>query len=78
MIVLSWNCRGLAQPSTIRCLRAIIRQHNPDIHFLIETKTAPLVANPILHELGFTLIVQAPPSGSKGGLLLAWKTDVYF
>jgi hypothetical protein len=43
---------------------------------LTETKIAPLVANPILYQLGFTLMVQVPPSGTKGSLLLAWKTDV--
>jgi len=76
MITLSWNCRGLAQASTICILRALIRKHNPDILFLSETKALPLVSTPILRQLGFSLMVHAPPSGSKGGLLLAWRTDV--
>jgi exonuclease III len=76
MIALSWNCRGLVQASTIRSLRALIRNHNPDILFLSETKTAPFVSTPILHQLGFTSLLHVPPSGSKGGLLLAWKTDI--
>jgi hypothetical protein len=76
MITLPWNCRGLAQASTIRSLRAMIRKHNPDILFLSETKVSPLVSTPILRQLGFSLMTHAPPSGSKGGLLLAWRTDV--
>jgi exonuclease III len=76
MITLSWNCRGLAQASTIRSLRALIRKHNPDILFFSETKALPSVSTPILRQLGFSLMVHAPPSGSKGGLLLTWRTDV--
>jgi exonuclease III len=70
MIALSWNCRGLAQASTIRSLRALIMKYNPNILFLSETKTAHFVSTPILHQLGFTLMVHAPPSGSKGDPLL--------
>jgi len=78
MITLSWNCRGLAQSSTVRSLRAIIRKHNPDVIFLTETKTASHLASPILNQLGFVNMLQAPPCGSKGGLLLAWKNDINF
>jgi exonuclease III len=76
MITVSWNCRGLAQTSTIRSLRALIRKHNPDILFLSETKVLPSVSAPILRQLGFSLMAHSRPSGSKGGLLLAWRTDV--
>jgi len=78
MITLSWNCRGLAQSSTVRSLRAIIRKHNPDVIFLTETKTTSHLASPILNQLGFVHMLQAPPSGSKGGLPLAWKNDINF
>jgi hypothetical protein len=76
MIFLSWNCIGLAKSSTVRCLWALIRKHNLDVLFLTETKTAPHLASPILRQLDFFMLVQAPPSNTKGGLLLAWKTDV--
>jgi hypothetical protein len=76
MITLLWNCRCLAQASTICSLRALIRKHNPNILFLFETKTAPFVSTLILHQLRVTLMVHAPPSGSKGGLLLAWKIGI--
>lgn len=76
MKILSRNRRGLAQPSTIHSLRAIIRKTNPDMLFLSETKTASHHVSSILHQLGFSMLVQAPPSSSRGGLLLAWETDV--
>jgi hypothetical protein len=34
------------------------------------------VVSLILRQLGYFLTVQAPPSNSRGGLLLAWKSDV--
>jgi len=43
---------------------------------LSETKTDPVVASNIMHQLGFPFILQAPPSQSRGGLLLAWNSDV--
>jgi hypothetical protein len=76
MKILSWNCRGLANTSTISSLRAIIRHNHPDVIFLSETKTAPDIASSILHQLDFSLLVQAPPSQTRGGLLLAWNSDV--
>lgn len=76
MITLSWKCRGLAQAFTIRSLRAFIRKHNPDVLFLSETKVLPSISTPILRQLRFFLMVHAPPFGSKGGLLFAWRTNV--
>jgi hypothetical protein len=76
MKFLSWNYRGLANISTIRSLRAIIRLNNPDVIFLFETKTTANVATSIMLQLWFTHLVQALPSSSRGGLLLAWKHDV--
>lgn len=76
MKILSWNCRGLAQSSSIRSLQAMIRKSVPDIIFLSETKFAYHVVSSILTPLGFTLVAQAPPSSSRGCLLLASKTDV--
>jgi hypothetical protein len=70
--ILSWNCRGLAQPSTIRSLRAMIRKNNLDIIFL----SASTIASSLMLKLGFNMLVQAPPSSSRGGLLIAWKNDV--
>jgi hypothetical protein len=76
MKILAWNCRGLAHSSTVLSLRTFIRNENPDIVFLTETKSARHVVSPILRQLGYFLTVQAPPSNSRGGLLLAWKSDV--
>lgn len=37
MKILSWNCRGLGSPEAVPVLRNLLRFHNPDLVFLIET-----------------------------------------
>jgi exonuclease III len=76
MKILSWNCRGLSWPAVVRGLRALIRANDPDIIFLSETKISPSLASPILNHLGFYLMTHVAPSGSCGGLVLAWRLGV--
>ena len=78
MKFLAWNCRGLSRASAIRSLRGKIRTHSPDVLFLSETKLQPSLATVILNNLGFFMMLHAPPTGSKGGLLLAWRHGVDF
>jgi exonuclease III len=72
MKLLSWNCRGLSRASAIRSLRGKIQIHSPDVFFLSEIKLQPLQSTAILNSLGFFMMLHAPPSGTKGGLLLTW------
>jgi hypothetical protein len=44
--------------------------------FLSETKLQPSHSSVILNTLCFYLILHAPPSGTKGELLLAWRHSV--
>jgi hypothetical protein len=78
MKILSWNCRGFAHASTVRTLRAICSLHKPDIIFLCETKTFLQPDHNPLSFMGFPFLLQVPPVGSKGGLVVAWKmgTDI--
>jgi endonuclease/exonuclease/phosphatase (EEP) superfamily protein YafD len=73
MKILSWNCRGFAQASTVRTLRALARIHHPDIIFLCETKIQLFAAHNPLARMGFPLLFQVPAVGLKGGLLVACK-----
>jgi exonuclease III len=57
MKILTWNFRGLAQPYTIRSLKAIIRKNNPNILFLSETMIVSHIASSILHQLGLSMLI---------------------
>ena len=70
MIVLAWNCRGLAWASTKRSLRAIIRDICPDVIFLSETKISTSNARNFLGSMGFYNLDFVDPKGKKGGLIV--------
>lgn len=38
MKILQWNCRGMSHPDSIRYLKGMVNEVNPDVVFLIETK----------------------------------------
>lgn len=76
MILLSWNCSGLARASAIRTLRALIRDIVPDIIFLSETKIPSSKISDLLKSLGFYNIDCVDPRGKKGGLVVGWKIGV--
>ena len=73
MLVLSWNCRGLARPTAIRSLRALVRINNPDCIFLMETKSSLEIMTDVTTSLGFPHAIFVPPMGSAGGLCFGWK-----
>lgn len=73
---ISWNCRGLGNPSTVRELNRIIKQKKPIFVFLMETKPTSSEFAPLLGKLGFEFshIIDCDLShgGRRGGLCLLW------
>jgi exonuclease III len=76
MKLLSWNCRGISCPATVRGLRALIRANNPGILFLSETKSSPSLISSIPNQLGYFAMTHVAPIGTCGGLVLAWRLGV--
>ncbi|KAL5545865.1 hypothetical protein UlMin_005552 [Ulmus minor] len=76
MIVLAWNCRGFGQPSAIRELIALVRDSNPDILMLMETKLLESDMKSRLRSVRFVKFVYVPLVGLSGGLCIAWRDHV--
>ena len=76
MIVLAWNCRGLARVAAKRALRALIRDIGLDVVFLSETKIPIDRVRKFLLSLGFCNLDFVNPKGNKGGLIVGWKIGV--
>ena len=38
MSALNWNCKGLGNPLTVKTLQKIVKEEDPTLVFLIETK----------------------------------------
>ncbi|KAK9287687.1 hypothetical protein L1049_016125 [Liquidambar formosana] len=76
MIILAWNCRGLARPAAVRALRALVRDKHPDVIFLAETKITDGKLKSCLSALGYPNFVSTPPLHTAGGLCLGWRNGV--
>ena len=81
MKILAWNCCGLGNPRAVRALRGLVKDEDPDIVFLSETKgTAPEMER-IKRRLGLNnrLFVDCNGKGGAGvGVLhcygtISWK-----
>jgi hypothetical protein len=77
MRILSWICQGLDNPKTIRALKKLIVNHQPDIIFLMETKLFEEqfhFLNSYKHNYTTHIINYFVSGGGRaGGLALIWN-----
>uniref|UniRef100_A0A7N0U4P3 Endonuclease/exonuclease/phosphatase domain-containing protein n=1 Tax=Kalanchoe fedtschenkoi TaxID=63787 RepID=A0A7N0U4P3_KALFE len=79
MKAISWNIRGLGRPEKRLALRRLIRDHNPPMLMLQETKNVLMSAEVIRSFWGQTTIswLSSDAIGSAGGLLTCWDPDFF-
>ncbi|XP_019199913.1 PREDICTED: uncharacterized protein LOC109193526 [Ipomoea nil] len=75
MSTLSWNCRGLGNPRTVREVVGMVSKKQPDFVFLIETKVARDHAERLRVTIGFEGLFYVDNDGLSGGLALLWKKN---
>jgi ribonuclease HI len=75
MNVLSWNCRGLGNPRTVRILRRLVRKKKPDVVFLMETKLVSQTMEYVRAKMKFDGMFVVDCHGRSGGLALMWKAE---
>ncbi|KAA3474191.1 reverse transcriptase [Gossypium australe] len=73
---LSWNVRGLGSPRAVRRLRYLIKQQNPRLVFLMETKLDKTRMEKVRKSCGLFNGIDVEAEGTRGGLSLAWKDDI--
>jgi len=80
MKVLAWNCRGLGNPRAVRALRGLVKEEDPDIIYLSETKRRAHEMVSICRRLGLSnkLCVDCTGEGRNrsGGLAMLWKDQL--
>uniref|UniRef100_A0A2N9FR65 Reverse transcriptase domain-containing protein n=1 Tax=Fagus sylvatica TaxID=28930 RepID=A0A2N9FR65_FAGSY len=76
MKTIAWNCRGTNKNPTIRALKAMNKEHNPDYLFLSETKADERRIDIIRRRLGFYQCFCVPSLGKAGGLAMFWKAGM--
>lgn len=77
MLALTWNCRGIDHPSTVRILKDYIKSYKPNVIFLSELKLSNLdKIHAVVKAVGFSNMKCVPARGQAGGLLLIWDSVV--
>ena len=76
MSLLSWNCRGFGNPQIVNTLKKVIRLEDPNLVFLMETKSNEEWVKIVRNQCGFKDSFVVPSDGFKGGLALFWKFDI--
>jgi exonuclease III len=73
MSLLSWNCRGLGSPRTVKDLCQLVKEKKPNMVFLMETKLRSASFDSIKAKLGFSCVFVVDSKGRSGGLALSGK-----
>ncbi|XP_028068804.1 uncharacterized protein LOC114271378 [Camellia sinensis] len=76
MKCLSWNCRGLGNPRTVRNLQLLLKEQAPDMVFLMETKCVSRKIEWFRCKLGLARGLFVDRMGLSGGLALFWRMGV--
>ena len=76
MNCLCQNCWGVGSPWTVFALRNYVRQQNPYLVFLMETKANVKRMEKVKYKLGFSNGLFVPNRGRSGGLPLLWSKEV--
>ena len=77
MKVLSWNSRGLVNPSKTTALRELLNQEKPEIILLKQTKQGDLEMKAIMDKMkqyGGTL---SKSRGASSGLATLWNHNIW-
>ena len=76
MSILSWNCRGLGNPWTVRDFCRMVKDKRPSLVFLMETKLRSNKIERIQSRLGFQNVITVDGVGKSGGLALLWGEGI--
>jgi hypothetical protein len=76
MKILSWNCRGIGNPVTVRELHDLAKDYAPSVLFIMETQFSKYRMENLCFSLGFDAGFAVNNSGRSGGFGLFWNNGV--
>ncbi|KAF7841674.1 reverse transcriptase [Senna tora] len=75
--IMSCYRQGIGVALTVRALRDLIPQKNPQLVFLIETKAKGNKVNNLRRSLSFRHVFFVDSVGGSGGLTVMWSDDFH-
>lgn len=75
MNIIVWNCRGARKPSFQSHVKELMRNHNPAILVVMETRVGSDRARKITNKLPFANAYHTETIGYAGGLWMLWNSD---
>ena len=80
MSIFAWNCQGLGSSLAVCTLTDAVKEMDPLLVFLLETKAGTGRIKGIQNKINFTQGIVEPSDGRSGGLALLWRegTEVTF
>ncbi|XP_023885541.1 uncharacterized protein LOC111997657 [Quercus suber] len=75
MNIIVWNCRGVLKPNFQSHVRELVRNHNPGIMVVMETRIGGGRAKEITDRLPFDSAIHMETIGFSGGIWLLWNSD---
>ena len=76
MTILAWNCRGMGSALAGKILADEVREKDPLLVFLAETKTGESKMRRIRNKMKYTQGITVQSDGRSGGLAMMWKEGV--
>ena len=76
MSAISWNCRGLGNPLTVKTLQKVVLEKDPTLVFLMETKLSVNEMEGIKRKVERQEGLVVPSIKRGGGLALLWRRTV--
>ncbi|MBA0550147.1 hypothetical protein Golob_021117 [Gossypium lobatum] len=70
MKIICWNVRGLGSPRVVRRLQFLLKQNNPQLVFLMDTKVSGKRMEEIRRKCGFMNGIDVGAVGTRGGICL--------
>lgn len=77
--IIVWNCQGAGYPNFHRIMKEYIREFNPSVVVLQETRTSSIsshVAERVIKNIGWKFSHRVKACGFSGGIWVLWKEAV--
>lgn len=73
MTTLSWNCRGMGNPRTVREIKDLISRFKPKFVFLMEVESSREKVEKVRTTIGFEGLFFVKGESNGAGLAFLWK-----